>query len=419
MSDTVIQVDHVWKKFRKGELHDSLRELIPAIAKRMIGRGPRREDLEDREFWALKDVSFEVKRGESMGIIGPNGAGKSTMLKLLSRIIKPNLGTYRVEGRVSALIEVGAGFHQDLTGRENIYLNGTILGMSRKDIRAKEEQIIDFAGVEEFIETPVKRYSSGMKARLGFSVAAHMEPDVLLVDEVLSVGDVKFRQKCMQHMHALLASDVTVIFISHMLDQVRSLCPTTLVLDHGQTIFHGPTNEAIKAYLDALENDDGDATPEQKNTDADVRNIRLCNSQGQEVLEWKAREPAVIEFDLTLYGRFDLAEVQINISSLGGVYLGTADSYRQGLRIASEPGTHRLRFTLDPMPLADGDYSLDFTVFGADDHQRCLWASRQSRIVSVRGSNIVGPNITCDGRWEILEAMPQTTAGVYQRNSSD
>ena len=193
---TAVQVDHVWKKFRRGELHDSLRDLIPAVARRLLGRGPRSDALLEREFWALKDVSFEVQRGQSLGIIGPNGAGKSTMLKLLSRIIRPTRGDYHVHGRLSALIEVGAGFHQDLTGRENIYLNGTILGMSKKEIRAKEERIIDFAGIEEFIETPVKRYSSGMMARLGFAIAAHLEPDVLLVDEILSVGDAKFRHKC-------------------------------------------------------------------------------------------------------------------------------------------------------------------------------------------------------------------------------
>jgi lipopolysaccharide transport system ATP-binding protein len=401
MSDTVIQVDHVWKKFRKGELHDSLRELIPAIAKRVIGRGPRREDLADREFWALNDVSFEVKRGESMGIIGPNGAGKSTMLKLLSRIIKPNLGTYRVEGRVSALIEVGAGFHQDLTGRENIYLNGTILGMSRKDIRAKEEQIIDFAGVEEFIETPVKRYSSGMKARLGFAVAAHMEPDVLLVDEVLSVGDAKFRQKCISHMHTLLASDVTVIFISHWLDQVRSLCPSTLVLDRGKVIYHGSTEGAISTYLDALGNNSSTIGVQQGTCEAELRNIQLCNTDGQEVLGWESGQPTVIECDLVLHQPLK-AFVQLNLDTIDGRYVGTANSDFASDEVPAQPGVHRVRFTFDPMPLAEGEYTLNLRVLGSDP-KRYIWTTKQSRTISVRGGEATGAIIRMEGDWSLVD----------------
>src|SRR5208337_3281171 len=183
MSDVALRMENVYKKFRKGEVYNSLRDLLPALTGRMF----RQQELlesDKREFWALHDLSFEVKRGESFGIIGPNGAGKSTILKILSRIMKPTKGSMLVNGRLSALIEVSAGFHQDLTGRENIYLNGTILGMTRREIDSKIDQIIDFSGIEEFIDTPVKRYSSGMYARLGFSVAAHVNPDVLIVDEV-------------------------------------------------------------------------------------------------------------------------------------------------------------------------------------------------------------------------------------------
>ncbi len=407
MSVPSIQVDHVWKKFRKGEMHDSLRELIPAVAKRLVGRSPKRDDLGNREFWALQDVSFEVKRGESVGIIGPNGAGKSTMLKMLSRIIKPNRGSYRVNGRLSALIEVGAGFHQDLTGRENIYLNGTIIGMSRKEIRSKEQQIIDFAGVEEFIETPVKRYSSGMKARLGFAVAAHMEPDILLVDEVLSVGDAKFRQKCLRHMRSLIESDVTVVFISHLLDQVRSLCPNTIVLDHGQVIYKGPTDGAIRKYLDAL-GDDNDGKVAGHYTDVDVSDIRLRDSEGKEVLELPSRQPAVITFDLTLHRPLQAARVLINISDLGGTYIGTVNSKAHGLVIPETPGKYHMRFTMDPMPLADGDFAFRMTVMAGEGQPVCVWAAPQPRVISVRGSDTAGGVILCDGSWEITESAPSS-----------
>ncbi len=405
MNDVAIHVEGVWKKFRKGELHDSLRDLIPAIAKRLMGKGPTQDTLSNQEFWALQDVSFEVKRGESLGIIGPNGAGKSTMLKMLSRIIKPNRGSYWVNGRLSALIEVGAGFHQDLTGRENIYLNGTILGMPRREIKAKEQQIIDFAGIEEFIDTPVKRYSSGMKARLGFSVAAHMEPDVLLVDEVLSVGDARFRGKCIQHMHQLIASDVTVVFISHLLDQVRALCPKTIVLDHGQVIYSGQTEGAIRKYLDVLMDDTRDHSGD-KHAVAEVRNIRLCDEQGQEVLEWQQGQPGIMEFELVLHQQVeDSPIVQINFTSLGGVYLGTTNTRQDGPVVPKQPGCYPMRFRLDPNPLAEGDYLITPQVWEATG-QTCLWTPTQPRTLSVRGTGSVGALVAFRSQWDVMENQP-------------
>jgi lipopolysaccharide transport system ATP-binding protein len=186
---SAIVFDRVWKKYRRGERHDSLRDLLPAAVLRLLRPRRQASELQTEEFWALKDVSFEVGPGEALGIIGPNGAGKSTVLKLLTRILKPTLGACRVTGRVGALIEVAAGFHPDLTGRENIYLQGAILGMKRGEIARKLDEIVAFSGIEDFIDTPVKRYSSGMNARLGFSIAAHVDPEVLLIDEVLAVGD--------------------------------------------------------------------------------------------------------------------------------------------------------------------------------------------------------------------------------------
>ncbi len=203
MSDVALRMEHVYKKFRKGETYNSLRDLLPALTGKMF----RMQELnanDKREFWALQDISFEVKQGEALGIIGRNGAGKSTVLKILSRIMKPTKGRMIVNGRLSALIEVAAGFHPDLTGRENIFLHGTILGMGKREIQSKLDQIISFSGIEEFIDTPVKRYSSGMYARLGFSVAAHVDPDVIIVDEVLSVGDFVFQQRCMDRIRSII-----------------------------------------------------------------------------------------------------------------------------------------------------------------------------------------------------------------------
>src|SRR5271157_4540118 len=248
VSDVALRMEHVYKKFRKGEIYNSLRDLIPALTGRMF----RQQELsgnDRREFWALQDVSFEVKHGEAFGIIGQNGAGKSTALKILSRIMKPTKGRMVVNGRLSALIEVSAGFHPDLTGRENIFLNGTILGMTKREIELKLDQIVAFSGLEEFIDTPVKRYSSGMYARLGFSVAAHVDPEVLLVDEVLSVGDYSFQNKCVERMKEVIRSGATVLFVSHNLKSVAEFCHRCLLLEQGRAVMTGPAQEVIAAYL--------------------------------------------------------------------------------------------------------------------------------------------------------------------------
>lgn len=251
-SVVALKFEKVWKKFRKGERHDSLRDLIPATVQRLFSTN-HREDLQPKEFWAVSDLSFEIRRGEAVGIIGPNGSGKSTTLKLLSGIIKPTRGTLKVNGRLSALIEVAAGFHPDLTGRENVYLNGTILGMRKQEIDRKFDEIVEFSGLDSFIDTPVKRYSSGMYARLGFSIAAHVNPDILLVDEVLSVGDMSFQQRCMDKMQEKLRSEVAVIFVSHNLSAVATLCDRAILLDKGKMIVDGPCDKAVQGYVETLQ----------------------------------------------------------------------------------------------------------------------------------------------------------------------
>ena len=244
----VLRVENVSKKFVRGEIHDSLRDLIPALAARLTG-GARTSPAE-RDFWALRDVTFELLRGEAFGIIGANGAGKSTILKLITGIMKPTTGRIDVKGRLSALIEVGAGFHPDLTGRENIYLNGTILGMKRAEIERKFDAIVEFSGLADFLDTPVKRYSTGMYARLGFSVAAHVDPDILIVDEVLSVGDVVFQNRCIERMNEILRSGATVIFVSHNLRAIAELCPRSILLERGKIVSAGSSQMVMNEYLE-------------------------------------------------------------------------------------------------------------------------------------------------------------------------
>ncbi len=247
MGAPVVLFDGVWKKFRLGERHDSLRDLIPGIVRSVLRRQPDNE-LSQREFWALEDVSFEVHHGQALGIIGPNGAGKSTILKLLTRILRPTRGHCRVTGRVGALIEVAAGFHPDLTGRENIFLQGAIMGMRRLEIARKLEEIIEFAGVRDFIDTPVKRYSSGMNARLGFSIAAHLDPDVLIIDEVLSVGDSAFQDRCVKRMEEFKRQGVTIVFVSHNLQAVSALCDRAVLLQRAVRAI-GATDEVLRSYV--------------------------------------------------------------------------------------------------------------------------------------------------------------------------
>src|SRR5690606_6156537 len=249
---TVIKVENLGKKYVIGhQVEGDLRGSFSRRLSQLMGRsgGGTRE-----ESWALKDVSFEVKQGEAIGIIGRNGAGKSPLLKILSRITYPSTGRFEINGRVSSLLEVGTGFHPELTGRENIYLNGTILGMRRAEIRKKFDAIVDFSGVEKFLDTPVKHYSSGMKVRLAFAVAAHLEPEILIIDEVLAVGDAEFQKKCMGKMEEVSRKDGrTILFVSHQLNAIQKLCNRGAWLDQGVLQFDGPVDKAIETYTTSVQ----------------------------------------------------------------------------------------------------------------------------------------------------------------------
>jgi lipopolysaccharide transport system ATP-binding protein len=256
MSDWVVKIENLGKVYRvRHELENyryvALRDVIAGGFKRLV-RGANSARPTSEDFWAVKDVSFEIKQGEVVGIIGRNGAGKSTLLKILSRITEPSVGRIRLKGRVSSLLEVGTGFHPELTGRENIYLNGTILGMTKKEIDRKFDAIVAFSGVEKFIDTPVKRFSSGMQVRLAFSVAAHLEPEVLVIDEVLAVGDAAFQKQCLGKMQDVAAEGRTVLFVSHDLAAVEKLCSRAILMDAGRCQTDGPTLQTIARYQSSL-----------------------------------------------------------------------------------------------------------------------------------------------------------------------
>lgn len=249
MSAPAIIFDQVWKRFHRGEVHDSLRDLIPAAIRSLTGRGPKSTELEEGDFWAVKNLSFEVHPGQTLGIIGPNGSGKSTTLKLLTRIYQPTAGYAELRGRVGTLIELSAGFHGDLTGRENVYLQGAIMGMRTNEIKRKFDDIVDFAGIADFIETPVKRYSSGMNARLGFSIAVHLEPEILIIDEVLAVGDLSFQARAFGRIRDLSRSGIPVVIVSHQLDRIAELCTEVICLNKGEERARGSAKDVIAAYI--------------------------------------------------------------------------------------------------------------------------------------------------------------------------
>jgi lipopolysaccharide transport system ATP-binding protein len=249
---SIITARSLSKRYRLGTLNAStLRDEIQSLWQRWRHGGQADADrVRDREddFWALRDVSFDVQEGDVVGIIGGNGAGKSTLLKILSRITEPTSGEARIRGRVASLLEVGTGFHPELSGRDNIFLNGTILGMSKGEVRAKFDEIVDFSGIEKFIDTPVKRYSSGMYVRLAFAVAAHLDPEIMIVDEVLAVGDGDFQKKCLGKMKSIHESGRTVLFVSHQLNMITSLCTRGIVLKEGSVTFDGPADQAVLRY---------------------------------------------------------------------------------------------------------------------------------------------------------------------------
>jgi lipopolysaccharide transport system ATP-binding protein len=262
MSDTVIRVENLGKKYIIGhqqqERYTSLRDVITDKVKSLgslINPQAKNENPAFEEFWALKDVSFDIKQGDRVGIIGRNGAGKSTLLKILSRITEPTTGSIKIKGRVASLLEVGTGFHPELTGRENIFLNGAILGMGKEEIKRKFDEIVAFAEVEKFLDTPVKRYSSGMYVRLAFAVAAHLEPEILIVDEVLAVGDAAFQKKCLGKMEDVSAKEGrTVLFVSHNMAAIQNLCQRVVWLNQGQLIIDNQTQIVINDYLNTATN---------------------------------------------------------------------------------------------------------------------------------------------------------------------
>jgi lipopolysaccharide transport system ATP-binding protein len=368
MNDTVIRIDQLGKKYRirhqRRESYTALRDVLSERMRRVFQpRTARKEELpESEDFWALKDVSFDVRRGEVLGVIGRNGAGKSTLLKILSRITDPSAGRVELYGRASSLLEVGTGFHPELTGRENIYLNGVILGMTRTEIGRKFDEIVAFAEVERFLDTPVKRYSSGMYVRLAFAVAAHVDPEILIVDEVLAVGDAEFQKKCLGKMHDVGKSGRTVLFVSHNMAAVKSLTTRGIVLDSGRLSFVGPTEQAIVFYAQSTLNDNGARRAQWgRGAHTTIRSARLVDARGQTTRHYLPGAAIEVEIVFETDGHTGLS-IEAFLLDAAKAKIGMASLYQfHGQNLPSTKGAYCCRLKLNPLALASGWYSIDLT----------------------------------------------------------
>ena len=360
------------------------------VAKLRRGREPR------REFWAVRDVSFAVQHGESVGIIGHNGAGKSTILKMLSGITAPTAGEISIRGRLSALLEVGSGFHPELTGRENIYLSGSVLGMARQEIQRKLDSIVEFAGVQRFIDTPVKRYSSGMYVRLGFSIAAHLEPDVLLLDEVLAVGDRAFQEKCKERIGDLHRKGTTIVFISHDLAAVQKLCQRVLLLERGQITAEGNPQEIIHRYTHTTNLNHVPSAEDSKVVQ--ITSVGFFDESGERSAGFRTGFP--IHGRVEYFATEEIRDAVISLEFLWPHLWGAAEwtTLRQGRGFVIRPGKGSIEFSCEELGLQPGVYKVDAEIQEAST-KRILESQPRCTSIYVKGGKQVQGSFYSPHRW--------------------
>ena len=407
MNDIAVKVENLGKKYvigHSGQEYARFNEYLTGIGKNMLRRlknplKPYDVSLELEDFWAVRNVSFELNKGDRLGIIGHNGSGKSTTLKMLSRITTPTEGRITMTGRVASLLEVGTGFHPELTGRENIYLNGSILGMTRSEIRSKFDEIVDFSGVEKFLDTPVKRYSSGMYVRLAFSVAAHLNPEILVVDEVLSVGDAEFQKKCIGKMQDISSdSGKTILFVSHNLRAVQLLCNKALLLNHGQMISFGDVPQTVAMYIESREK--LSRLPLVSRTDRKGNGImrfvscKIKNGDGKEASSIPLGEEMII--DVELESREELEgdiKVEVKFFSSSDLQAGALTLHNLGILSHFRKGLNSVRFRLPRNPFYPDRYAVS------------LYAGREAEIFDhILNAEIVK---TIDGSYQNPDVISQ------------
>ena len=420
MSRPIIEVHAISKRYRLGTFDaGSFREELNRNWQRLRGKVPPPVSS-DREFWALRDVSFEVERGDVIGVIGRNGAGKSTLLKVLSRITEPTSGRAVLRGRVASLLEVGTGFHPELSGRENVFLNGAILGMRRAEITRKFDEIVAFAEVEKFIDTPVKRYSSGMHVRLAFAVAAHLEPEILLIDEVLAVGDVAFQKKCLGKMEGVSKSGRTVLFVSHNMSAVESLCPRSIFVDHGRCTGTGPSSEKIAQYLQ--KNSEGESATalahERIRSDgtAEFLNCRIVNQSGEEGVNPKTNESFKLLVGVRVHEPIRFPVFSLAIRNHVGTVMSLVNTTEQGYDLPPmDPGEYEVAIYVGPISYLPGLYRVSINFENPSGH--CYVMAEDAIRLEVASTPLYG-TVDVDSRWGCVytqiryEITPVKTAAL-------
>ncbi|HZJ27771.1 MAG TPA: ABC transporter ATP-binding protein [Acidimicrobiia bacterium] len=390
---TAISVEHVTKSFRLyNERNQSLKAMVLARARARY-----------EEFHAVDDVSFEIPAGTTFGLVGENGSGKSTLLKCIARILRPERGTIRTEGKVSALLELGAGFHPELSGRDNTYLNGSILGLSRKQIDARFDQIVDFAGLEKFIDTPVKNYSSGMYVRLGFSIAINVDPDILLVDEVLAVGDEQFQRKCSEKFLELRESGKTVVVVSHALGSLRNLCDDVALLEHGKLRAVGPAVEVIDTYLDDVHEDreiDSEGGVRWGSSEGRIDNVELIDQSGRPTTSFCTGDPITIRLHYRMREPLDRPVFGIAIETLEGVVVSGPNTRQTGAVPDQLDGAGSVDLVIARCLLVPGTYDITASLFDYSCTHAYDYRRRAFRFDVERGDPAEEYGvIALDGRW--------------------
>lgn len=411
-NDTVIKVEGLHKKFcinqRRGMVYGA-----HDIFRNMIGFPKRRDILRDKEIWALKDINFEVKRGETLGIVGVNGAGKSTLLRVLSGIYPPDAGRVAVRGPVGALIAANAGFHPDMTGRENIYLNGAIVGLKKREIDEKLEEIIEFAELGQFIDSPVRFYSTGMHVRLGFAIAANIRPRVLITDEVLSVGDLSFQNKCFRKMKELRDSVDAALFVSHNLDHIRNVCDDVIVLDSGEIKYYGDVEEGILAYQTltddrkkkSIDKDmEGQQIPGRfsfDSPDAELERVEIGNQEGRCDGMLSTGDDLVVEFILRIRREVLSPQFSVGIVDDRNTLVVWQMDHDNGIHFEKlSAGSYRLKVVFKRLPFAAGVYRI---AFAFRDAESCEVLAKRKKFFpfTVRDNKLSRAIVACDSTWEL------------------
>lgn len=409
MSDAVIKVDSVSKKYCRTIKHTMLYGATD-LGKSFLGLNQKTEDLRNGEFWAVDNLDFELKKGETLGIIGPNGSGKSTILKMLNGIFMPDRGQIDIEGRVGALIEVGSGFHPVLTGRENIYINGSILGMTKKEIDDKFDEIVDFSEIRDFIDSPVKHYSSGMSIRLGFAIAVCLQPEILLIDEVLSVGDLSFQNKSLRRLAEIREQANAVVFVSHNLDHVRNLCSKTLIINKGKPIFLGDTSEALSKYYALARQVRFEAIKQVNPAAKDIghistgdlifNNLSVLNFSEEETARISTVDDIRLSFEFEVQKHIEKPSFSVGVlNERGEICIWHKNEDREVCFEPMTPGQYQLNVSYRNPSLVPGVYFLTFAVRDSYTGETFERLRKDEHCFIIEGKGVSRGIVECESEW--------------------